>query len=96
MNKLKQKIIETEKQLLELKEKRLDLNFQLEWGEIQRKIEIRQSFLSALELAGEIETENVKKLREVLNEGVTKDAWGYEIITGDWDGLNKKINKVFE
>jgi len=35
-----------------------------------------------------------KKIIKLLEKGKMKDAWGYWIIMGDWDGLIKELNKL--
>ena len=36
-----------------------------------------------------------KQIEKILKKGTVKDAWGYEIVQGDFDGLKKELNKVF-
>lgn len=35
-----------------------------------------------------------EKIKKVLTKGKTKDAWGQEVISGDWEGLMKEVDKI--
>jgi hypothetical protein len=38
----------------------------------------------------------MKEVIEVLEEGKGYDAWGHDNISGEWDGLMKRLAKLLE